>query len=71
MIAILPQVTTYTVITLQSLKQRGFAVSAILNLHDEFDFAAASGPLQAVGIDTHHLKNEQSISGICQRYLLR
>jgi uncharacterized protein (DUF58 family) len=70
-ITILPQVTTYTVVTLQSLKQRGFAVSAILNLYEDYDFAVAAGPLQAIGIDTHHLKNEESISGICQRYLLR
>lgn len=70
-ITILPQVTTYTVVTLQSLKHRGFAVSAILNLYHDYDFAVASGPLQSIGVDTHHLKNEESISGICQRYLLR
>jgi uncharacterized protein (DUF58 family) len=70
-IAILPQVTSYTVVTLQNLRRRGFAVSAILNLYEDYDFAMASGPLQSVGIDTHHLKNEESISGICQRFLLR
>ncbi len=70
-IAILPAVHVETVITLQDLRRRGFAVSAILNIHDEFDFALAAGPLQAVGIDTHHLKDEESISYVCQRFLLR
>ncbi|MBM4092215.1 MAG: DUF58 domain-containing protein [Planctomycetes bacterium] len=70
-IAILPTVTTETVVTLQTLKQRGFAVAAILNLHDEFDFAAASGPLESIGIRAHHLKNESSVSGICRQFLLR
>ncbi len=70
-IVILPQVTSETVITLQDLRRRGFAISAILNVHDEYDFAGASGPLQAIGIDTHHLKDESSIPRVCQRFLLR
>lgn len=70
-IAILPEVTTETVITLQDLKKRGLAVTAVLNIHEEYDFAVASGPLESIGIDTHHLKNEDSVAGICQRYLLR
>ncbi len=70
-ITILPQVTTQTVITLQDLRRRGFAVSAILNIHDEFDFAGAAGPLEGIGVDTHHLKDEQSIPRVCQRFLLR
>ncbi len=69
-IVVLRQVSEQTVITLHDLKQRGFAVSAILNVHDEYDFAEASGPLEAIGIDTHHLKDEQYIAGICRRYML-
>jgi len=49
----------------------GLAVTAILNVYDEHDFAAASGPLAALGIDTHHLKDEAAISRICQRFVLR
>lgn len=70
-IVIVPGVTPETVATLQDLKRRGYAVSVILNIHDEFDFAAASAALIAVGIDTHHLKDEASIPFVCQRYLLR
>jgi uncharacterized protein (DUF58 family) len=70
-IAILPRVTTETVVTMQDLRRRGFAVSAILNVYDEYDFATASGPLQEIGVDTHHLKEEATIPYVCQRFLLR
>jgi len=70
-ITFLPKVTSETVIALHELRKRGFAVSAILNIHEEYDFADASGPLESVGIDTHHLKNEQTIPFVCQRFLMR
>ena len=70
-IVILPGVDDETVITLQDLRRRGYAVSAILNMHDEYDFAGASAALEAIGVDTHHLKNEASIPQVCQRFLLR
>ncbi len=70
-IVILPAASSETVITLQNLKRRGYAVAAILNTHDEYDFAAGSAALEAIGVDTHHLKNEASIPHVCQRFLLR
>jgi hypothetical protein len=70
-IVILPEVTIETVVTLEDLKRRGLAVTAILNVYDEYEFAAASGPLASLGIDTHHLKDESTISRICQRFVLR
>ena len=48
-IVILPEVTTETVVTLEDLKRRGFAVTAILNMHEEYEFAAAAGPLSRLG----------------------
>ncbi|MFW6169413.1 MAG: DUF58 domain-containing protein [Planctomycetota bacterium] len=70
-IAIVPQVTEEMVITLQDLKRRGYAVSAIVNIHEEYDFAKVSATLESLGIDTHHLKDEASIPYVCQRFLLR
>ncbi len=70
-IAILPEVTEQTVITLQDLRRRGYAVAAILNIHEDFDFAAAAAALEVIGVDTHHLRNEASIPQVCQRFLLR
>jgi uncharacterized protein (DUF58 family) len=70
-ITILPRVTTETVVTLQDLRRRGFAVAAVLNVYDEYDFATASGPLETIGIETHHLKSEENVAVVCQRFLLR
>ncbi|MEZ6110912.1 MAG: DUF58 domain-containing protein [Pirellulaceae bacterium] len=70
-VAILPRVQVETAIVLGLLKKRGFAVSAIINTFDPNDFAAASGPLLAQGIDTHHLRDETSIPTICRNFVLR
>jgi hypothetical protein len=58
-------------ITLENLKRQGYAVAAILNVHDEYEFAQASGPLLAVGIKTHHLRNEAAVSTVCRQSMLR
>jgi uncharacterized protein (DUF58 family) len=70
-IVVLPGVTTETVVTMEDLKRRGFAVTAILNMFGEDEFAAAAGSLTSLGIDCHHLKDESRVSRICQRFLLR
>ncbi len=70
-VAVLPRVTEQHAIALGNLKRRGFAVTAILNLWEEYDFAQASGPLLAQGIETRHLKEEAAIVGICQGFALR
>ena len=70
-IAILPKATAETAITLGSLKRQGYAVTAVLNLYDEYDFAQAAGPLIAEGIDVQHLKDEASVVSICRKFILR
>ena len=70
-VALLPAVTPESAITLGNLRRQGFAVSAILNVFDEYDFAQASGPLLAAGIPTHHLKNEETIIAVCRRIMIR
>jgi len=70
-IAILPQVTTETAITLGSLRRQGYAVTAILNLYDEYDFAQAAGPLIAVGIEVQQLRDEASVVAVCRKFVLR
>jgi len=71
LIVVVPEVTSETVVTFEDLKRRGLAVSAILNIHDEYDFAHAAGPLAALGIDAHHLRDQASIPRICRRFVLR
>jgi uncharacterized protein (DUF58 family) len=70
-IVIIPAVNEETVLVLSSLKRRGFAVLALLNLYDENAFAEAAGALLADGINSLHLADEDSIRTICQHYSLR
>lgn len=70
-VVITPVVTEEQVVALAHLRRLGFAVSVILNLWDEYDFAQASGPLLAAGIETHHLKEEASIPAMCRGAALR
>lgn len=65
-IAIVPNTSDETVLALTSLKRRGFAVTALLNIYDDLEFADACVPLMAAGIDTLHLKDEPSIATICR-----
>jgi len=70
-IAIVPKVTPDTVVTLASLKRQGYAVTAILNLYEEYDFAQAAGPLIAQGLDVQQLKDEASVASVCRKIVLR
>ncbi len=66
-VAILSQVTDVEVVALTSLRNQGYAVSAIINCYEVEEFAINSGPLIAEGIETRHLRDEESISEICRR----
>ncbi|MDG2467746.1 MAG: DUF58 domain-containing protein [Pirellulaceae bacterium] len=66
-VAILSSVTDSEIIALSSLKQQGFAITAIINCFSTDEFAKNSGALVAAGIETRHLKDEDSISEICQK----
>jgi uncharacterized protein (DUF58 family) len=70
-IVILPQVTPEFAIALGNLRHQGYAVTAILNIYEEFDFAQASGPLLAIGIPTLQLRDEPGISAVCRKFMLR
>ncbi len=70
-LAILPRVNDSAAISLGNLKQRGYAVTAILNIHDNYKFSHASAKLLAQGISVHQLKDEASIPTVCQNYLMR
>ena len=70
-VAILRRVTSETTIALAGMKRHGFAVAAIINVFGDQEFADVSGPLLAEGIETHHLKEEMYIPGICRRQFMR
>jgi len=66
-IAILPAVTEENAIALGNLRRQGFAVTAILNIHEVYEYAQAAGPLIAQGVETRHLADRESVRGICRR----
>jgi uncharacterized protein (DUF58 family) len=70
-IAILPQVTSDDAIALGNLRRNGYAITAILNVYEELDFAEAAGPLLAQGIDAQHLRDEDAIIHVCRQFVLR
>jgi hypothetical protein len=70
-IAILPKVDDEVIVTLSSLRARGFSVSAILNIHSDTEFAEAAGALLAIRIDAMQLVDESSIRTVCQHFMLR
>ena len=70
-VAILPRVTPEHAIGLSILRRQGYAVTAVLNLHDDYGFGQAAGLLLAEGIESRHLRDEQSIISLCNQAMLR
>jgi uncharacterized protein (DUF58 family) len=68
-IAIVPPGQTESAIALGNLRRRGFAVTVILNVFDDWEYATAAGPYLAEGLSTRRLKEEGSIPEICRRLM--
>jgi uncharacterized repeat protein (TIGR01451 family) len=69
-VVIVSAVTDQTAIALGNLRRQGFAVTAIVNAFDDYGYSVVAGKLLAQGIESRHLRDEQSIVTICQRQLL-
>lgn len=69
-VVILPRARPDDAIALGNLRRSGFAVTALVNVYDELEFAAAAGPLMAEGIDVRQLKDREGISTICREHVL-
>lgn len=65
-IAILQKVEERFAVSLGNLRRQGFAVTAIINTYDSYDFAQLSKFLLAEGIETHHLADEGAIAQIAK-----
>src|SRR5262249_37664748 len=70
-VAILPGTNPTSVLPLQLLHRRGYAITVILNMYDDYEFGAAAAMLAASGITAQHLKDEGSVSAICRQFALR
>jgi uncharacterized protein (DUF58 family) len=70
-IALLTVVTPHMAIALGNLRRRGFAVTVIINVFDEYEFAKLAAPLIAERIDARQLRDREGIPAACLRCLLR
>ncbi|HEX5472062.1 MAG TPA: DUF58 domain-containing protein [Lacipirellulaceae bacterium] len=70
-IAMLTRVTPATAVALSNLRRRGMAVTAILNVFEDHEFAEMSAPLLSEQIETRHLKDRAAIPRVCMNYVLR
>jgi uncharacterized protein (DUF58 family) len=70
-VALLPSVSAETAIALGSLKRRGYAVTALLLMFEDEDFADAMGRLIAEGIDVRRIESEAAIADVCSERMVR
>jgi uncharacterized protein (DUF58 family) len=69
-IAIVTSVTDEAAVALGNLRRRGFAVTAIVNVFEERDYAEAAGKLLQERVEARHLKDEYAVTSICRNYVL-
>ncbi|HTU22300.1 MAG TPA: DUF58 domain-containing protein [Gemmataceae bacterium] len=71
-LAVLPDVSVETAISLGNLRRNGLAVAVVLILFDDAPLERAYGRLVAEGIrDIRHLKSEEELPELCQRQVDR
>jgi uncharacterized protein (DUF58 family) len=70
-IALLTAVTPPMAVALGGLRRRGLAVTVIINVYDEYDFARLAGPLIAEQLDVRQLRDRAAIPTVCLKALLR
>ncbi len=70
-VAVLADVSSETAFALGSLKRRGYAVTAVLIVFDEFQFQEAAGRLLAQGVEARQVLDEASLSALCGQHLMR
>jgi uncharacterized protein (DUF58 family) len=69
-IAIVTSVTDEAALALGNLRRRGFAVTAIVNVFEDGDYAEAAGKLLQERVEARHLKDEHAVNSICRNYVL-
>jgi uncharacterized protein (DUF58 family) len=70
-IAILTKVTPAAAVSLGNLRRRGFAVTAIVNIFDQIEYAEASALLMAERIETRQLRDEAALPTVCSQTVWR
>lgn len=70
-VALLPNVPPETAIALGSLRRRGYAVTVILLMFEDEDFAECMGRLIAEGIEVRRVENEAAVAGVCSERMVK
>ena len=70
-IAILTAVTPATAVALGNLRRRGFAVTAIINVYEEYEYAKLAGPLEAEHVEVRQLRDRAAVPTVCLRTMVR
>ncbi|HEY3967970.1 MAG TPA: DUF58 domain-containing protein [Planctomycetaceae bacterium] len=70
-VALLPNVPPETAIVLGSLRRRGYAVTVILVMFEDENFAECMGRLIAEGVEVRRVENEAAVAGVCSERMVR
>ena len=70
-IAVLGDVPPEVAWTLGNLRRRGYAVTAVLVMFDEYESSECLGRLIGAGVDARLVTSEESLSALCQQQLVR
>src|SRR5262249_54234579 len=71
LLAVLPDVSVETALTLGNLRRRGMAVTVVLVRCDANTYERSVGRLLSEGLkDVRHLKNEASLPDLCGRQMM-
>jgi uncharacterized protein (DUF58 family) len=69
-IVILQQVDSKSAFALESLKRRGYSVSAVVNQHPEDGLTDSAAQLVACHIPVYALPNESSVQNVCREIMV-
>lgn len=69
-VAILTEVSEETAVALGNLRRRGFAVTALVNVFEDRDYAEAAGKLIAERVEVRHLRDDAALTEICRSHVV-
>ena len=70
-VAIVSRVDEQIAIALGNMVRMGYGVTCLINTYESDLFAKYSGPLLSAGIQTLHLKDEETLATICRKQMVR
>ncbi|GIW92849.1 MAG: membrane protein [Pirellulaceae bacterium] len=69
-IVLVAKLDAASTIALGNLVRQGYAVTVLVSIYEEADYAEVAGPLIAEGVNVRQLRNEESITRLCHEAVL-